>query len=136
MNSGSSFMNTRLLLYGLVIWTAATITLRVAGQHVLRPGRWTTTLITFLLVFPVMAWIVRRLCRKTHLPPERWLGGAVSLALPTLLLDPFSSALFPVVFPNMAPEMAGVFGGLMLWCCAAAVIGVMIPGWKRREDAS
>src|SRR5262249_12657868 len=61
-------MNTRLLLYGLVIWTAATIALRVAGQHVLRPGRWTTTLITFLLVFPAMAWIVRRICRKTHLP--------------------------------------------------------------------
>src|SRR5262249_29907779 len=122
-------MNIRLLRYGLVIWTAATIALRVAGQHVLRPGRWTATLITFLLVFPVMAWIVRRLCRKTHLPPDRWLGGAVSLALPTLLLDPFSSAFFPVVFPNMAPEMAGVFGGLLPWGCAGPVIWAMVSGW-------
>jgi hypothetical protein len=129
-------MNVRLLLYGLAIWLAATIALRVAGQHVLRPGKGVVILFTFLFVFPFMAWMVRRLCRKTHLPPERWLGGAVSLALPTLLLDPFSSAFFPVVFPNMAPEMAGVFGGLMLWCCAAAIVGVMIPEWTPREDAS
>jgi hypothetical protein len=129
-------MNTRLLLYGLAIWTGATFALRLAGQHLLRPGKWTTTLVTFLIVFPVMAWIVRRLCRKTHLPPERWVGGAVSLALPTLLLDPFSSAFFRVVFPNIAPEMAGVFGGLMLWCCAAAMVGVMIPGVKQHEDPS
>jgi len=129
-------MNVRLLLYGLTIWTSATIILRSAGQYLLRPGKLTGTLVTFLVVFPVMAWIVRRLCRRAHLPPEQWLGGAVSLALPTLLLDPFSSAFFRVVFPNMAPEMAGVFGGLMLWCCAAAIVGVMIPGWKRRQDAS
>src|SRR5262249_4053608 len=96
--------------------------------------KWTGTLATFLIVFPVMAWIVRRLCRRTHLPPERWLGGAVSLALPTLLLDPFSSAFFPVVFPNLAPEMAGGFGRLMLWGCAAAIVGVMIPGRKQRDD--
>src|SRR5215831_2646670 len=117
-------MNVRLLLYGLTIWTSATIILRSAGQYLLRPGKLTGTLVTFLVVFPVMAWIVRRLCRRAHLPPEQWLGGAVSLALPTLLLDPFSSAFFRVVFPNMAPEMAGVFGGLMLWCCAAAIVGV------------
>ncbi len=51
----------------------------------------------------------------------------MSVALPTLLLDPFSSAFFPAVFPNMAPEVAGVFGGWMLWCCAGALVGVMIP---------
>jgi hypothetical protein len=71
-----------------------------------------------------MAWVVRRLCRR--LPREQWLAGALSVALPTLLLDPFSSAFFPVVFPNMAPQVAGVFGGWMLCCCAGALIGVTI----------
>jgi len=50
---------------------------------------------------------------------------------PTLLLDPFSSAFFPIVFPNIAPEMAGVFGGWMLLCCAAALVGVTIQ-WPDR----
>jgi hypothetical protein len=62
-----------------------------------------------------MAFLVRRLCSG--------LGGAVLVLAPTLLLDPFSSAFFPVVFPNMAPEVAGVFGGWMLWCCAAGLLG-------------
>jgi hypothetical protein len=30
------------------------------------------------------------------------------------------------VFPNMAPSVAGVFGGWMLWCCAGAVVGASI----------
>jgi Family of unknown function (DUF5367) len=124
-------MNMRLLLYGLALWLTATIALRLAGQRLLHPGDWKGTLILFAVSFPLMAGIVRRLCRRLQLPPERWLAGALSVALPTLLLDPFSSAFFPVVFPNMAPEVAGVFGGWMLWCCAGAMVGAIIPPWKR-----
>jgi hypothetical protein len=83
-------------------------------------------LILFAVSFPLMAWLVRRLCGRIQLRPEQWPAGAVSVLLPTLLLDPFSSAFFPVVFPNMAREVAGVFGGWMLWCCAGALIGVTI----------
>jgi hypothetical protein len=72
----------------------------------------------------MMGWVVRRLCRRFQLRRAEWLGGALAVALPTLLLDPFSSAFFPVVFPNTAPEVAGVFGGWMLWCCAGAFVGV------------
>ena len=124
-------MHTRLFLCGLAIWLGATLTLRVAGQRILHPGDWIGTLILFAVSFPLMAWVVRRLCRRFQLPREQWLGGAVSVALPTLLIDPFSSAFFPVVFPNMAPEVAGVFGGWMLCCCAGALLGVTIPRWRR-----
>jgi hypothetical protein len=119
-------MNTRLVLCGFAIWGGATACLRVRGQYLLRPDDWPRTLILFAVSFPLMAWIVRRLCRRFQLPRDQWLWGAVSIALPTLLLDPFSSAFFPVVFPNMAPEVAGVFGGWMLWCCAGALLGVTI----------
>jgi hypothetical protein len=118
--------NNRLLLYGLGIWVGATVVLRIAGQRLLLPGRWTRILILFAISFPLMAWIVRRLCRQFQLRAEDWPAGAISVALPTLLLDPFSSAFFPIVFPNIAPEMAGVFGGWMLWCCAGALLGVTI----------
>jgi Family of unknown function (DUF5367) len=121
-------MNTPLLLYGVGIWAVGTAALRVAGQRLLVPGRWTGTLVLFAVSFPLMAWLVRRLCRRFRLPSEEWAAGAVSLAMPTLLLDPFSSAFFPAVFPNMAPEVSGVFGGWMLWCCAGALAGVTI--WR------
>ena len=116
-------MNKRIFWYGVAMWIAGTVALRVAGQYVLRPGHVKATLILFAVSFPLMAWIARRLCAKFQLSPEQRLAGGFSLALPTLLLDPFSSAFFPVVFPNIAPEAAGLFGGWMLWCCAAALIG-------------
>jgi len=119
-------MNVPLFLYGLGIWIAATIALRAAGQHLLHPGDRTGMLILFAVSFPLMAWLVRRLCGRFLVRPEQWPAGAVSVLLPTLLLDPFSSAFFPVVFPNMAQEMAGVFGGWMLWCCAGALVGVTL----------
>jgi hypothetical protein len=124
-----SYLHTRLFLAGLGIWAAATAALRAGGQHVLHPGDPPGTIVLFAVSFPVTAWAVRRLCRR--LPRDQWLAGAVSLLLPTLLLDPFSSAFFPSVFPNIAPESAGVFGGWMLWCCAAAVLGVMVGGRGR-----
>jgi hypothetical protein len=124
-------MNVRLFFYGLGIWISANLGLRITGQHLLHPGDWKGTLILFAISFPLMAWLVRRLCSRFHLPPEQWPAGAISIALPTLLLDPFSSSFFPVVFPNMAPEVAGVFGGWMLWCCAGALVGVTIRPGKR-----
>ena len=119
-------MNMRLVVYGLAGWVAATIALRSGGQLLLRPDGWSRTPILFALSFPLMAWLIRGLCRSLHLRREQWPAAAVSILLPTLLLDPFSSAFFPVVFPNMAPEMAGVFGGWMLWCCAGALVGVTV----------
>ena len=116
-------IHVRLFLYGLAIWMGGTIALRLAGQRLLYPGNWMGILILFAISFPAMAWIVRRLCSRFQLPREQWPVGAISVALPTLLLDPFSSAFFPVVFPNIAPEAAGLFGGWMLWCCAGALVG-------------
>jgi len=116
-------MNSRLLLYGLGGWIAATSFLRIRGEYLLRPDDWIRTLVIFLISFPLMAWLIRRLCVSLRLPQDQWLAGAVSIMLPTLLLDPFSSAFFPAVFPNMAPEVAGIFGGWMLWCCAGALVG-------------
>jgi len=118
-------MKIRLLAIGFAIWTAASLYLRLDGQRLLHPGSWVATLALFTISFAAMALLARRLCRKVQLPPEQWPAGAVSLALPTLLLDPFSAAFFPSVFPNIAPEMAGVFGGWMLVCCAGALLGVL-----------
>jgi Family of unknown function (DUF5367) len=124
-------MNIRLFLYGLGIWFGATIALRLGGQHLLHPGDWKGMLILFAVSFPSMAWVVRGLCSRFQVPPEQWPVGAISIALPTLLLDPFSSAFFPVVFPNMAPEVAGIFAGWMLWCCAGALVGAIVRPGRR-----
>ncbi|HYL73511.1 MAG TPA: DUF5367 family protein [Bryobacteraceae bacterium] len=121
-------MQSRLVLIGLAVWTAATLALRLAGPNALQPGNWIRTLLLFALSFAATAWFVRRLCRRFLLRREDWPAGAISILLPTLLLDPFSSAFFPQVFPNLAPEAAGLFGGWMLICCAGALLGATISG--------
>ena len=119
-----SSLHRRPFLYGLVIWAGATLALRARGQHLLHPDDPAATILLFAVSFPSTAWVVRRLCRR--LPRDQWLAGAVSALLPTLLLDPFSSAFFPTAFPNIDPRAAGLFGGWMLWCCAGGVMGAVV----------
>src|SRR5260221_11363630 len=109
-------MKMRLLTSGFAIWAAATLYLRLDGQRLLHPRPWPATLALFALSFAAMALLARRLCRKARLPSDQWPAGAVALALPTLLFDPFSTAFFSAMFPNIAPEMPGAFGGGRLWC--------------------
>lgn len=123
-------LHSRLFLTGFAIWIGATIVLRLAGQYLLRSSGWVSVLLLFGISFVLMALLARNLCRDTHLSRADWPRGAISLVLPTLLLDPFSSAFFSVIFPNMAAGMAGVFGGWMLVCCAGALAGVMVDDKK------
>jgi len=119
-------MQRRLFLFGLVGWLLATLALRLAGQRILSNNHWLDILVLFAISFALMAILIRLACRSARLGPEQWPTGAVSLLLPTLLLDPFSSAFFPFVFPNMAPEAAGVFGGWMIVCCAGGLLGAVV----------
>jgi hypothetical protein len=128
----NAILDRRLVLTGFLIWLGATLALRFGGQRLLRPSDWKGTLILFAVTFPLIAWVVRRLCARSGLPESEWLRGATALLLPTLLLDPFSSAFFPVVFPNMSPQVAGVFGGWMLWCCAGGLLGMILRLPTRR----
>jgi hypothetical protein len=127
-------MNRTLLLYGFALWLAGTIILRLAGQYLLHPGSLALTLLLFGVSFLAMGWLARRLCVRFSLAPERWPAGAVSLALPTLVLDSFSTAFFPIVFPNMAPAAAGLFGGWMLCCCAGALVGATVGAESRAAE--
>ncbi len=119
-------MKIRLVIYGFAIWLVATLALRLVGQRWLHPGHWIRTVVLFAASFAAVAWLVRRLCRRLDLPREEWPAGAISLLLATLLLDPFSSAFFPAVFPNITPEAAGLFGGWMIVCCAGGLVGAIV----------
>ena len=120
-------MGKSLFAIGFAGWMIATAALRLGGQHVLRPGKPGAIIALFVVSFLLMGWLARRLCRRFRLPPEKWLAGTLALLLPTLLMDPFTSAFFSSAFPNMAPEMAGAFGGWMLCSCAGGFVGAAIP---------
>src|SRR5579871_6380481 len=118
-------MHLRLFLYGLAIWIVATAYLRIDGQHLLYPGHTAGTLILFAINFPLMVLVGRAAFKSARLPEEQWPAGAISLLLPTLLLDPFTSTFLSIAFPNIPAEVAGKFGGQMLWCCAGVLVGAI-----------
>ena len=116
----------RLLVVGIVLWTGGTLLIRVFGQRVLPVDNAAAIFLLFAVSFAACAWLVRLACRRARLAPADWPAGAIAILLPTLVLDPFSSAFFPAVFPNLPPQAAGVFGGWMLCCCAGGLIGVSL----------
>ena len=122
MNSYSYKLST--LLVGLLLWLLGTIAIRLAGHRLLHANQPFPTVMLYLLSFVLMALLVRRIFRG--LQHDLHPAAATLLMLPTLVLDPFSCAFFSVVFPNVDPAAAGVFGGWMLIFCAGAVAGVWV----------
>jgi hypothetical protein len=116
----------RALLAGLLLWIAGTIGIRLGGRRLLVPDQMPRTLLLYLASFVLMALLIPRICRRLGLRREAWFQAATLLILPTLVLDSFSCAFFPAVFPNIDPAAAGVFGGWMLICCGGAVTGVWL----------
>jgi hypothetical protein len=114
----------RCLMIGLIVWLVATIVLRFVGQYVLRPANPAATVGLLIASFPLMAFIARRICADASLPRNQWPAAAILLVMPTLVLDTFASAFFPLLYPNIPPQAAGLFGGWMMWCCAGALLGV------------
>jgi len=126
MNMDSGPYMKRPLLIGFLLWMAGTILLRFAGHGFLRPGRPLHTIIFYLVSFLLMAVLIPGICRRLKFTGDSRFQGVALLLLPTLLLDPFTSAFFANVFPNLDPAAAGVFGGWILICCAGAVAGVCV----------
>ena len=116
----------RAFLFGTLLWAAGTLGIRVAGHRLLQPNQGLRTALLYLASFVLMALLVRGICRGLGLEKDAWSKATTLLVLPTLVLDPFSCAFLPWVFPNLDPAAAGVFGGWMLICCGGAVAGVWV----------
>jgi len=119
-------MQRRIVVIGILLWAVGTIGIRLAGQHLLYPQAGARTILLYVISFLLMALLARRIFHRMGIEKESWPRAATLLALPTLLLDPFSSAFFSAVFPNVDAAAAGVFGGWMLICCGGAVAGAWV----------
>jgi hypothetical protein len=115
-----SSARVRVASLGVAIWLGGTLLIRILGERLLHPDAVVQTLVLYAVSFAAMALVAARLFRKLRVDP---IEGVTLLALPTLVLDPFSCLFFASVFPNVAPAAAGVFGGWMLICCGGAVAG-------------
>jgi Family of unknown function (DUF5367) len=114
----------RVVIVGIAFWLVGTLGLRLAGQYILQPQNLISTVLLLVLSFLLMALVARRVCTDARIPPEKWPTASVALVAPSMILDTFSAAFFPLVYPNIPAQAAGLFGGWILSCCAGALLGV------------
>jgi len=118
----------RNLMRGLVLWLGGTILLRVlpGGRVPAEGGRSAVALVAlYAASFVLLFLALGRPIVRAKSPADARLA-LIALVLPTLVLDAFSSASFPAVFPNLPASAAGVFGGWMLICCAGCVAAALL----------
>jgi hypothetical protein len=102
------------LLIGIAFWVVGTVVVGLAGAPLLRHP-----LPLYAVSFVAMALVARLVFRALGLPPAEWPKAVTLLALPTLILDPFTA----LYLAGSQPAMAGAFGGWMLICCGGAMAG-------------
>jgi len=122
MNRSAFRFALRYALLGVAIWAAATIALRVIGQAVFDHPGWLFAVSLVSMV--VLAAVVFRNLAEAG---ER-ARAAIALATPGMLLDSMSALAFPVVFPNIRADAAGLFGGWLLFCNAVVLLAAVSMG--------
>src|SRR5207245_10709617 len=118
----------KLALAGFVIWLLATVALRLAGQWVIRTDSALSMLMLLAVSAPLMFALPRGLFARFRIQPAAYAAGAIMLVAPGMLLDTVSTVWFGRVFPNIAPEANGLFGGWLLFCNVIALISPATAG--------
>ena len=111
----------RVVLTGFTIWLLASVALRFWGQHLFNPSSTLSIALLLICSTPLMLWLPRQILRG--IPPHARALAAIALVAPGMLLDTFSTIWFPLVFPNIRPDAAALFGGWLLLCNVLVLIG-------------
>jgi hypothetical protein len=114
------------LLAGAALWLIGTLAFRLGGPSTLHPPTAARTIPAYLVNFFLAGLVVRLAFPWLGLPRERWPAAVTLFILPTLVLDAFTAAFFPAVFPNLSPAAAPTFGALMLISAAGAVVSAWV----------
>ena len=126
----------KLALAGFLIWLLATVALRLAGQWVIRTDSALSTLGLLAVSAPLMFALPRGLFARFRIQPAAYAAGAIVLVAPGMLLDTVSTIGFARIFPNIAPDATGLFGGWLLFCNVIALISAATAGRTFRGEAS
>jgi uncharacterized protein DUF5367 len=119
----------RIAIVGFAIWAGATIALRLAGQYVFRDGAAIPLLIVTLPLMIAVALLALR-------GQERRATAAIVLVAPGMLLDTISAIWFPVVFPNIRADAAGLFGGWLLFCNVVVLLTAIYPATRKYDSTA
>ena len=119
----SAFLRSARL--GAVLWLAATIAIRLAGQWVFRPEP-AALISVFLIGGVLMALIAPRMRVRVTRDPADADAIALGLILPGMVADAAVALAFRHVYPNLSPALGNDFAALMLWYYAVAALAITV----------
>jgi hypothetical protein len=116
-----------LILWGLSVWFAVAILIRLAGHVLLSPTN--TLLLTafFLSVIPLMLSVTYPVYWWLGLSSDAQKGAAALMSLPGMFLDVLLVLFAGTVFPAMATEAVVHFGAILLFGYAIVLLTGFVP---------
>lgn len=116
-----------LILWGLSVWFAVAILIRLAGHVLLSPSN--TLLLTafFLSVIPLMLSVTYPVYWWLGLSADARKGAAALMSLPGMFLDVLLILFAGTVFPAMATEAVVHFGAILLFGYAIVLLTGFVP---------
>jgi hypothetical protein len=116
-----------LLLWGLSVWVAVAVLVRLAGHVLLSPAN--TLLLTafFLSVVPLMVSVTYPVYWWFGLSSEARRGAAALMSIPGMFLDVLLILFAGTVFPAMATEAVVHFGAILLFGYAIVLVTGFVP---------
>lgn len=111
-----------LILWGLSVWFAVAILIRLAGHILLSPTN--TLLLTafFLSVIPLMLSVTYPMYWWLGLSSDAQRGAAALMSIPGMFLDVLLILFAGTVFPAMATEAVVHFGAILLFGYAIVLL--------------
>ena len=118
---------SKLVAWGLLVWFAVAVFIRLAGHHLLDPGSPLIVAGFLALVVPLMALVTYPIYRRFDLAPAARPTAAALMSLPGMFLDVGLVLNANRLFPAMTPGMVVNFGAILLFGYAVVLATGFYP---------
>lgn len=107
---------------GFAIWLIATIAFRLFGHHFFITDNAFILIALYLILIPVLGFIVNLVTNKYKLNKLQATHAAVIMVLPGMILDTFCIQFFSSVFPNLPTTDGITFSSWLMWAYSIVLI--------------
>lgn len=123
-----------LVAWGLLVWFAVALTIRVAGHVLLDPSNGLLVAGFFAAVLPLMVLVTFPVYWRLGLPSEHRPAAAAVMSIPGLLLDAVLVLNAAWLLPAMSIEAVVNFGAILLFGYAIVLLTGFVPGGEVRGE--
>lgn len=120
-----------LIGWGLTVWAAVAVTIRLTGHVLLSPDRPVVVIGFFLAVVPLMAAVTYPVYHRLAIEYPARPGAAAIMSIPGLFLDVLLVRFASTAFPAMAHGAVPNFAAILLFGYGIVLLTGFIPGGAR-----